>query len=196
MTDLTNRHGVTAQGISTGVTTNSSAVQPHGTAIPEHVPGRAGWYTAGRPFGHNAATLIPRSEDSVVGQLQAVASPDGTAGGTSSYPNTRGAANPVVDPNVGPNWQAQTSPGETSQVVVSTLSLPSGVHGVAYSQQLAATGGVGAKTFALASGSSLPAALSLSSPGLISAPRARPVSRRSISGPPMRTATSVSGSSA
>jgi hypothetical protein len=167
MTDATNRHGLTSQILAAGgAVANSSAIQAHGTAVPEHVPGRAGWYGAGRPFGNSAGALVPG--DGGGNQIQAVASPAGQAGGDASYPNTRGAANPVVDPNVGPNWQAQTSPGETSQVVLSTLSLPSGVHLVAYSQQLAATGGVGAKTFALASGSALPAGLSLSPAGLIS----------------------------
>jgi hypothetical protein len=61
MGDQTNKHGVTAQTIAVGVTTNSSSYQLHGTAVPEHVPGRAGWYTQGRPFGRSASVLVPPS---------------------------------------------------------------------------------------------------------------------------------------
>lgn len=51
---------------------------------------------------------------------------------------------------------------------ISTTSLPPAVEGQAYSAQLSATGGSGTYVWSLASGSSLPAGLSLSASGLIS----------------------------
>jgi hypothetical protein len=167
MVDHTNKQGVTAQTLATGVTTNSSSYQNHGNPIPEHT--RPGYYGPGRPFGHSAATLVPRAEDSVVGQLQTVQSPDGTSGGTSSYPNISGATG-VQNPLVTPNWDAQRSPAESQQLVITSASqLPSGTHAVVYGgANLAATGGLGARTWALATGSSMPAGLSLSSAGAIS----------------------------
>ncbi len=169
MPDHTNKQGLTSQQLATGVTTNSSSYQNHGSPIPEHT--RPGFYGPGRPFGNNSMVVIQRGEDNAVLQLQAVSSPDGTAGGTGSYPNISGA-NAVVNPLTAPAWNGQTSPGESQQLVVTSASqLPSGVHGSVYGgATLAATGGLpgAAKTWALAKGSSLPAGLSLSAGGLIS----------------------------
>jgi hypothetical protein len=168
MTDLTNKHGVTAQILAAGgAVANSSAIQAHGTAVPEHTPGRAGWYTAGRPFGNSAGVLVPG--DGGGNQVQLVASPAGTSGGDAAYPNVSGR-NAVQNPLVVPNWDAQRSPGGSQQLVITSASqLPSGTHTVVYGgATLAATGGLGARTWALANGSSLPAGLSLSAAGLIS----------------------------
>jgi Putative Ig domain len=164
MGDHTNKQGVTAQGLVTGVTTNSSAVQLHGNPIPEHQ--RPGFYGPGRPFGHSAGTLVPG--DGGGNQVQTVANPAGTSGGGAEYPNSRGA-NAVLDPLVVPAWNGQTSPGQSQQLVITSNSqLPSGVHGVAYSgATLAATGGLGARTWALAGGSSLPAGMTLSTAGVL-----------------------------
>jgi hypothetical protein len=130
---------------------------------------RPGYYTAGRPSGHNAPTLIQRGEHNPTNQLQAVSSPDGTAGGGASYPNIAGASG-VVSPLVSRNWNAQASPGESQQLVITSASqLPSGTHGVVYGgAALTASGGLGVQNWALATGSSLPAGLSLLSAGAIS----------------------------
>jgi hypothetical protein len=53
-------------------------------------------------------------------------------------------------------------------LVITTVSLPNGVDGVLFSDQLASTGGTGTVTWALASGSSLVAGLKLSASGLVS----------------------------
>jgi large repetitive protein len=68
-----------------------------------------------------------------------------------------------------PAWNQQTGPGESQQLVIQTATqLPSGTHAVLYGgAQLAASGGLGAQTWALATGSSLPAGMSLSSAGAI-----------------------------
>jgi hypothetical protein len=80
------------------------------------------------------------------------------------------------------------------QLIVTTPSLPSGVIGVAYSKQLAATGGAGAYTWHLTSGT-LPAGLTLNaSTGLVSgtpsaAASATPLTFSvSDNGPPSQTA--------
>jgi hypothetical protein len=166
MGDHTNKQGVTAQGLVTGITSNSSAVQLHGLPVPEHQ--RPGFYGPGRPFGHSAGVLVPGAEYRAVNQIQTGASPDGTSGGTSSYPNISGATG-VVNPLTAKSWQAQTSPGESQQLVIQTATqLPSGSHGTAYGgAQLAASGGLGAESWALATGSSLPAGLTLSAAGAI-----------------------------
>lgn len=56
----------------------------------------------------------------------------------------------------------------TSLAITTTSPLPAGVVGTAYSVQFAATGGTAPYTWSLASGSSLPAGLTLSSTGLLS----------------------------
>jgi hypothetical protein len=53
-------------------------------------------------------------------------------------------------------------------VTVTTTSLSAGAVGAAYSQQLAAAGGVGGHTFRLAPGSTLPRGLTLTAAGLVS----------------------------
>jgi hypothetical protein len=69
---------------------------------------------------------------------------------------------------------ADTTKSQSATVVVSTMpsvtttSLASGTMGTAYSATLQGSGGAGALTWSLASGSSLPAGLSLSSAGVIS----------------------------
>ena len=51
---------------------------------------------------------------------------------------------------------------------ITTTTLPGAVEGQAYSFQLAATGGSGTYVWSLATGSSLPAGLTLSTVGLLS----------------------------
>ena len=55
-----------------------------------------------------------------------------------------------------------------SPLVITTTSLPNAAEGVAYSQQLVASGGVAPYIWSLASGASLPEGLSLSPAGVIS----------------------------
>jgi Putative Ig domain len=56
----------------------------------------------------------------------------------------------------------------SSLAITTTSPLPSGTVGTAYSQQFTATGGTGTDTWTVASGSTLPTNLSLSSTGLLS----------------------------
>ncbi|MCL5005716.1 MAG: Ig domain-containing protein [Acidobacteria bacterium] len=56
---------------------------------------------------------------------------------------------------------------DTAPIVTTTTPLPGGVVGTPYSTTLQATGGTGALTWSLASGSSLPAGLALTSGGVI-----------------------------
>jgi hypothetical protein len=63
-------------------------------------------------------------------------------------------------------------PGPTSGIIysavaITTASVPNGTHSVAYSQQLAATGGVGSLTWSLNASTPLPSGLTLSSAGLL-----------------------------
>jgi hypothetical protein len=109
------------------------------------------------------------------------ASCSGTACGTFTNPTTTAAtynapasvsANMTV--SVTATSIADTTKSASTPVVVApppaitTTTLPSGAVATAYSDTLAATGGSGTLTWSLASGSSLPAGLSLSTAGVIS----------------------------
>jgi hypothetical protein len=83
-------------------------------------------------------------------------------GSTSQFPvNSFQSSNYWVD--VVFNTTAQGAP-----LAVTTTSLPGGTQGTAYSQTLTAGGGTSPYTWSLASGSTLPAGLALSSNGIIS----------------------------
>jgi hypothetical protein len=53
-------------------------------------------------------------------------------------------------------------------ITIAPLTAPGGVPGVAYSQQIAASGGTGPYTFTVVNGGTLPAGLTLSPSGLLS----------------------------
>ena len=83
-------------------------------------------------------------------------------GGSSAFPTTSfSASNYWVD--VVFNGSTGTAP-----LTITTTSLAGGTQSVAYSQTLAATGGIQPYSWTLVSGSSLPAGLTLSSGGVIS----------------------------
>src|SRR5262249_47411249 len=63
---------------------------------------------------------------------------------------------------------SQANAMQTVNLALSSTAVPNYTAGQAYSQQFSATGGSGNYSFALASGSTLPAGLTLSSTGLLS----------------------------
>ncbi len=92
----------------------------------------------------------------------------GLLSGTATTSGTSSFTVQVADPATGKGSKAFTLTVGVAPLVITTSTLPSGNTGVAYSQQLAYSGGPGGTpTFTLASGS-LPAGLSLSAAGLIS----------------------------
>jgi putative Ig domain-containing protein len=86
-----------------------------------------------------------------------------TAGGSSTFTIT------VTDSSAAdPPSSQQLTIVVSSLAITTTSPLPPGTVGTAYSQQFTATGGTGTDTWTVASGSTLPAGLSLSSAGLLS----------------------------
>ena len=70
--------------------------------------------------------------------------------------------------NQGFSINMTAGPGGSCSLTIAPASLPGGTVGTAYSQQLSTTGGTAPYTYALASGSMLPAGLTLTSAGLLS----------------------------
>lgn len=95
-----------------------------------------------------------------------------TAGAISGTPTAAGASTFVAQ--VTDSKSASAASGNLSiaisggMLTITTTTAPTGTVGTAYNFQLAATGGVPPYTWAVASGSSLPAGLSLSSAGVVS----------------------------
>jgi hypothetical protein len=95
-----------------------------------------------------------------------------TAGAISGTPTAAGASSFVGQ--VTDSMSGSASSGNLSVAIsggmlqITTTTAPTGTVGTAYNFQLAATGGVPPYTWAVASGSSLPAGLSLSSAGVVS----------------------------
>ena len=86
-----------------------------------------------------------------------------TAGGSSTFTIT------VTDSSAAdPPSSQQLTIVVSSLAITTTSPLPSGTVGTAYSQQFTATGGTGTDSWTVASGSTLPAGLSLSSTGVLS----------------------------
>jgi Putative Ig domain len=86
-----------------------------------------------------------------------------TAAGSSTFTIT------VTDASAGdPPASQQLTIVVSSLAITTTSPLPPGTVNTAYSQQFTATGGTGTDTWTVASGSTLPANLSLSSTGLLS----------------------------
>ncbi len=73
-----------------------------------------------------------------------------------------------VDPFNAQAFTLQIAPAPIVPLTVTTAALPAATVGLPYTATLAASGGTGTLTWALAAGSSLPAGLNLSSPGVIS----------------------------
>jgi hypothetical protein len=103
----------------------------------------------------------------------------GGAGGGCSQPNDDGGSGGGGTSHAGPSVTgvsfSQAAAGQAPSVIITytaltitTTSLPGGTLGTAYSATLAATGGTTPLIWSLASGSSLPAGLTLSSDGVIS----------------------------
>lgn len=96
------------------------------------------------------------------------------SGGISGTPTASGTTSTTfkVQDSTSPNQQSATKSisitinQAPSPPTITSTSLPDGTVGVAYSQTVQATGGTGARTWSLASGS-LPANLTLSSAGVI-----------------------------
>jgi hypothetical protein len=95
-----------------------------------------------------------------------------TAGAISGTPTAAGASSFVAQ--VTDSKSSAASSGNLSVAIsggmlqITTITAPTGTVGTAYNFQLAATGGVPPYTWAVASGSSLPAGLSLSTAGVVS----------------------------
>ncbi|MHC4713671.1 MAG: putative Ig domain-containing protein, partial [Planctomycetota bacterium] len=116
--------------------------------------------------------VTPYSWAVISGSLPAGLSLNSSTGEISGTPTTGGTSNftvEVTDSDSPPSTDQQAlSIYIPDDLVVTTTSLPDGTVGVAYSQTLAATGGVTPYTWSIVSGS-LPAGLSLnSSTGVIS----------------------------
>ena len=106
----------------------------------------------------------------ISGSLPTGLSLDGMTGIISGTPNAVGTFAFTVAATDSVNATASASYALTIHAApsITTASLPDWTVGKAYSQSLSATGGTGAITFALQSGSNLPTGLSLSAGGLIS----------------------------
>jgi len=131
---LARSQGATAQSWS-ALAVGSSLMNSSGTALhgsPTTQDQKAGYLKSGQPFGNPSNVLVPG--DGGGNQVQLV-TPGlaGQAGVGFDYPNTRGSANPAPDPMFVSAW---TPPSIDAQMVVTTSSLPSVLHGTAYSQQL------------------------------------------------------------
>ncbi len=93
----------------------------------------------------------------------------GTVSGTTTIPGTFMFGVKVIDTAGAMATATASLTIQPAPLTITTQTLPSGVNGIDYpQQQLAASGGVSPYTFALATGSSLPPGMVLSSAGVVS----------------------------
>lgn len=145
-----------------GALANAHLAQAHGSH--HAADARPGYLSAGNPGGYSANTRVPGGTYTANDQVQLVNPNAGQAGGGADYPNV--AAGGVAHPGKTPNWNTQASTGdEFSQLVITSASLVNETHGVAFSVNLAATGGNG--SFTWSTSTALPTGVTLSAAGAL-----------------------------
>jgi hypothetical protein len=166
---------VTVNATGNGVVAGSGTVNVNGTinltppsvsiigtatqnlTVTLSVPAPAGGLVIGLQSTDPAVATVPANVTILAGATQATIPVTGVAPGASTIIATPAAA--TVPP-------ANATANVIGTLTITTATLPNGSQGVAYSQQLASTGGTGSKTWSLISGN-LPNGITVSPSGLI-----------------------------
>jgi hypothetical protein len=152
---VTRSMGTTAQNwagpaMAAGSTSVANAVMAQLAGNPNPQDKTAGYLAVGQPEGANNA-IIPNTNGNGAagGQLQAIGSPAGLAGGGSYYPNVAGASG-VPNPFIATAWQVQAKANEDlSNVRVAVNPSYGFVHGTAQTITPTISGGTSPYTVTL-----------------------------------------------